>query len=72
MINLVEICKKGEWNQKCKFGYLILGHSVYCHNENPLAPRKCKRTWFWGENEKGLQDEDCPLFEINPNYDNSK
>lgn len=72
MINLVEMCEEGQWNQKCKHGHLIEGHAVYCHSDKPNAPRKCKHTWFWGKNEKGSQDEDCPLFELNPNYVSNK
>ena len=71
MINLVETVAGDDEqlsNQKCKYGNLIDGHAVYCHNKNPEAPRKCRYTWYYGENEKGKQDEDCPLFEVNPNY----
>ena len=71
MINLVEMVAGDDeqsFNQKCKYGNLVDGHAVYCHNESPEAPRKCRHTWYYGKNEKGCQDEDCPLFEANPNY----
>jgi len=70
-INLVEIMAWDEeqsFNQKCKYGNLVEGHSVYCHNKSKDAPRKCRHTWYFGEKEKGMQDEDCPLFELNINY----
>lgn len=70
-INLVEMFTDEEeqsFNQKCKFGNLVDGHAVYCHSDNPNAPRKCRRTWYYGKNEKGMQDEDCPYYEPNPNY----
>jgi hypothetical protein len=68
MFNIVEQIEEGRFNQKCKFGNLIDGHSVYCHCEHENAPRKCRHTWFYGEGEKGLQDEDCEFFQTNPNY----
>lgn len=55
------------FNQACKYGNLVDGHAVYCHCENPNAPRKCRRTWYTGGEEK---DEDCPFFEANPNFKN--
>jgi hypothetical protein len=68
MINLVEIfTDKSEQscNQKCKFGNLVKGHAVYCHSENPDAPRKCRRTFYTnGE----VKDEDCEFYEPNPNF----
>lgn len=67
MINLVEIFadeNEQSFNQSCKFGNLVEGHSVYCHSENPDAPRKCRRTWYTGGEDK---DEDCPYYEPNPN-----
>jgi hypothetical protein len=63
--NFVELLEEGEFNQKCKFGNLIPGHSVYCHSEDPDAPRKCHHTWFYGEDAKGMQDEDCQFYEPN-------
>lgn len=68
MINLVEMMEEGKWNQRCKFGHLIPGHSVYCHSENINAPRKCHRTWYFGKDEKGMQDENCPFYEPNPDF----
>ncbi len=64
--NFVEELEEGKWNQKCKHGHLIPYHSVYCHSDNPEAPRKCHHTWFFGSDAKGYQDEDCPFFEPNP------
>lgn len=60
--NWVELLEEGIWNQKCKHGHLIPGHSVYCHSANPESPRKCHRTWFTGGETK---DEDCPYYEEN-------
>ena len=68
MINLVEILEDGLCNQKCKYGYLIPGHSVYCHSDNPEAPRKCRHTWYYGKDDIGKQDQDCPFYEPNLNY----
>jgi hypothetical protein len=68
MINFVEMLEEGKWNQKCIYGHLIPGHSVYCHSNSPGAPRKCHHTWFYGENEKGCQDEDCQFYKLNPKY----
>ncbi len=69
MINLVEMfADKSEQscNQKCKFGNLVEGHAVYCHSENPDAPRKCRRTWYTGGE---VKDEDCEFYEPNPNFE---
>jgi hypothetical protein len=44
MENWVELLEEGLWNQRCKYGHLIPGHSVYCHSDNPNAPRKCHNT----------------------------
>jgi hypothetical protein len=71
MMSLVEMVTsddKQSFNQKCKFGNLVEGHAVYCHNEDLKAPRKCCHTWYYGNSKKGYQDEDCPLFEINPKF----
>jgi len=68
MENLVELMEEGKWNQKCVHGHLIPGHSVYCHSENPKAPRKCHHTWFFGNDVRDVQDEDYPYFELNPNF----
>jgi hypothetical protein len=70
MENLVELLEDGLWNQKCKHGYLIPGHSVYCHSLCSDAPRKCHHSWFYGEDKKGSQDEDCPYFEANSKLNN--
>ena len=70
ILNLVEMVagnEKQSFNQKCKFGNLVTGHAVYCHSENENAPRKCRRTWYYGKDEKDYQDEDCPYYESNPN-----
>ena len=68
MINLVEMFadeSEQSCSQKCKFGNLVEGHAVYCHSENPNAPRKCRRTWYTsGE----VKDEDCEFYEPNPNF----
>jgi hypothetical protein len=32
MHNWIEALEDGEWNQRCKYGYLIPGHSVYIHD----------------------------------------
>lgn len=68
MENLVEMfAEESEqyFNQKCKFGNLVKGHAVYCHSENPNAPRKCTRTWYTGGQ---VNDEDCQFYEPNPNF----
>ena len=49
------------FNQICRYGYLVEGHAVYCHNDRWLyAPRKCRRTWATGGE---VRDEDCRGFE---------
>jgi len=68
LVEMVAGDDEQSFNQKCKYGNLVEGHSVYCHNESPEAPRKCRHTWYYGKDKKGCQDEDCPLFEANPNY----
>jgi hypothetical protein len=62
IVNIVEILADDAsgFNQVCKYGYLVDGHSVYCHNDSWLyAPRKCRRTWYTGGETK---DEDCEGF----------
>ena len=49
------------FDQSCKFGFRVGGHSVYCENEN-MPCRKCRRTWFTGGE---VKDEDCRGFERN-------
>lgn len=66
--NWVEALEESLNNQRCKWGNLVTGHSVYCHCPHEDAPRKCRHTWYYGKDEKGMQDEDCPLFEPNPDY----
>ena len=64
-INFVELLFKedGAFNQPCKWGNLIAGHSVYCHNSDwDAAPRKCRRTWYTGGE---ARDEDCKGFGAN-------
>ena len=67
MVELMELIEEGSFNQSCAYGYLIPGHSVYCHSEHPNAPRKCRRTWYTGGRDK---DEDCPYFK--PNKEGAK
>ena len=56
------------FDQKCKYGCRVNGHAVYCHNFNwEDHPRKCRHTWYFGEDEKGMQDEDCKGY--CPNYE---
>lgn len=53
-------------NQPCKFGFLVEGHAVYCHNKEwKGAPRKCRRSWY--SNGK-VKDEDCEGFKPNPDF----
>ena len=62
-INLVEMMAGPEdcaFDQKCKFGHRVEGHAVYCHSSNPEAPRKCRRSWYTGNE---IKDEDCPFYE---------
>lgn len=63
IFNLVELVEDGNFNQKCRFGKLVDGHAVYCHNNGWLyAPRKCRRTWYTGGE---VRDEDCRGFAPN-------
>lgn len=64
MINIVElIADESAFDQPCKYGNRVGGHSVYCHNnEWTDAPRKCRRTWYTGGTER---DEDCPGYAPN-------
>lgn len=73
MTNLVEFFADEEecaFDQPCEHGHRVEHHSVYCHNETWRdAPRKCKRTWYWGRGaDKELQDEACPGFKPNLDY----
>ena len=71
MINLVELFEADDsaFDQPCKHGNRVGGHAVYCHNnEWPDAPRKCRRTWYTGGQER---DEDCPGYSHNPAKDPS-
>lgn len=69
VINLVELIADDDesgFDQPCAYGNCVKGHAVYCHNETwPDAPRKCRRTWYTGGEER---DEDCPGFAPNPNF----
>ena len=63
--NLVEVIfgDGPNFNQPCKYGNLVEGHAVYCHNDNWLdRPRKCRRTWYTGGQER---DEDCEGYAPN-------
>ena len=68
IINLVELCAGEEncaYDQPCKYGHRVEDHAVYCHNETWAgAPRKCRRSWYTGGEDK---DEDCPGYEKNEN-----
>jgi hypothetical protein len=60
-LNIVELVGDPSFNQSCRFGSLVEGHAVYCHNDWWVdAPRKCRRTWYTGGE---IRDEDCPGFE---------
>lgn len=68
-INIVELAAPADecaFNQRCKFGHLVEGHAVYCHNDAWYdGPRKCRRSWYTdGE----IKDEDCPGFQPNPAF----
>lgn len=68
MINLVEMCADEDEQSEtpCAFGNLVEGHSVYCHNDEwKEGPRKCRRTWYTGGEER---DEACPGFKANPTF----
>lgn len=55
------------FDQPCKFGCRVNGHAVYCHNEEwNDKPRKCRHTWYYGKDKKGIQDKDCEGYEPNP------
>ena len=62
--NVVELLDDRQaFNQPCRFGNLVEGHAVYCHNHTWVdAPRKCRRTWYTGGQ---TRDEDCPGYEPN-------
>mgnify|MGYP000160791946 FL=1 len=66
--NLVETFMDDEdsaFDQPCRFGHRVGGHSVYCHNSHwPNAPRKCHRSWYTGGE---FKDEDCAGYAPNPN-----
>lgn len=64
-LNIVEmVADESSFNQPCRFGNLVEGHAVYCHNDAWVdSPRKCRRTWYTGGE---VRDEDCPGFETNP------
>lgn len=63
------VAEESAFDQPCKYGHRVESHAVYCHNDQwGGKPRKCRHTWYWGENEKGCQDKDCPGFSPNPNY----
>ena len=67
--NFVEaLADESAFDQPCKFGNRVGTHSVYCHSEHPMAPRKCRHTWYYGKDKKGYQDKDCEFFEPNPEY----
>lgn len=60
VVELMDDADGSGFNQPCRFGYLVDGYAVYCHNERWLyAPRKCRRTWYTGGERR---DEDCPGF----------
>lgn len=62
-LSLVEMIDPPVFDQSCRHGGRVEGHSVYCHNENwPEHPRKCRRTWYTGGK---VKDEDCPGYEPN-------
>lgn len=66
-INLVELMADPEncaFDQKCKFGYRVEWHSIYCHSSDPNSPRKCRRSWYTGNE---IKDEDCPFYEERKN-----
>jgi hypothetical protein len=65
VVELVEVLA-GEFafDQPCRFGNRVDTHAVYCHNTGwALHPRKCRRTWYTGGEER---DEDCEGFEPQP------
>lgn len=70
MFNLVELIADDAdqaFDQRCAYGHRLGEHAVYCHNDKwKDAPMKCRRTWYWGEDEEDCQDEDCPGYEPNP------
>lgn len=67
-MNLVETLENDKhFDQPCAHGCRVAQHAVYCHSSDPMAPRKCRRTWYTaGE----IKDEDCPFYQPNkPLYD---
>lgn len=71
MINFVELMVDVEecaFDQPCQYGHRVGGHAVYCTNTSwKDAPRKCRRSWYTGGEER---DEDCPGYQPNPGYSN--
>jgi hypothetical protein len=62
------------FDQPCKFGYRVDGHSVYCDNKKSPY-RKCRCSWYYGRAASIIDkcaDEDCEYFKANPNYSEDK
>ena len=60
-------------DQPCIYGVRVDGHAVYCNH--PEGPRKCRHSGYWGRAYSlafGMADENCELFEPNPNYHEDK
>jgi hypothetical protein len=68
IINLNEICEEEHYDQPCQFGNRTSG-SVYCHSKHPNSPRKCRRSWYTGNE---VKDEDCQYYKPNNKKENSK
>lgn len=79
MLNLVELVADAEdcaFDQPCAYGHRVDCHAVYCHNDKwKDAPRKCRRTWYYGEEyaaAQGVRDEDCPGYKPNPEINDKR
>lgn len=58
---IVSIKDDQAFDQACKYGCNVFGHSVYCKNEDAPS-RKCRRTLYTGGE---VRDEDCEWYEAN-------
>jgi hypothetical protein len=75
-VNVVEMIGDPDdsgFDQKCRFGYRVEAHAVYCHNDGWLySPRKCRRANepsdipLWDE--KPSFQEDCPGYKASPRF----
>lgn len=67
--NIVEMVSDEEqaFDQPCKHGNRVGGHSVYCHSEK-AGYRKCFYRW---ESQRRHEANECGGYEANPLWDSS-